>query len=192
MQKTVLITGARSPAALEIARLLQGVGAVVHVADSLQPMLAAGSKSVTQSHVVPSPRQQSAAFAAAISAIVDRHQIDVVIPTCEEVLYLAAAVSEGCKIPLLASGFQILEELHNKFKFIELAERIGIAVPRTVLLQSIAIPNKEVPNVPKIRKAVAKTERLITKEKETPLLSSAKDRPSHPPHARRVSRSGTR
>ncbi|TJW66182.1 MAG: hypothetical protein E5V92_36280, partial [Mesorhizobium sp.] len=35
-------------------------------------------------------------------------------------------------------GIELLAEVHNKHAFIRLAERLGLAVPETVLLQSTA------------------------------------------------------
>ncbi|TIT72732.1 MAG: ATP-grasp domain-containing protein, partial [Mesorhizobium sp.] len=79
------------------------------------------------------------AYAEAVEALVRAEGIDLVIPTCEEVFHLAMAW-RGRAMParLFAPGIELLAEVHNKHAFIRLAERLGLAVPETVLLQSTA------------------------------------------------------
>lgn len=60
----ILITGARAPAALDLARQFAAAGHQVFVADSAPCMLAQSSSSIVRSFRLPPPRQQPAAFAA--------------------------------------------------------------------------------------------------------------------------------
>ncbi|AZO70623.1 MULTISPECIES: ATP-grasp domain-containing protein [unclassified Mesorhizobium] len=137
--KTVLITGARAPVALHLARLLHGAGRRVILADAPARPIAATSKACARYHRLPPPRFEPRAYAEAVEALVRAEGIDLVIPTCEEVFHLAMAW-RGRAMParLFAPGIELLAEVHNKHAFIRLAERLGLAVPETVLLQSTA------------------------------------------------------
>ncbi|MDX8501404.1 hypothetical protein RFM99_23700 [Mesorhizobium sp. VK4C] len=135
--KTVLITGARAPVALHLARLLHGAGRRVILADTPARPIAAQSKACTRYHRLPPPRFEPDAYTEAVDALVRAEGIDLVIPTCEEVFYLALAW-RGRKMPaqLFAPGIEQLAKVHNKHAFIRLAERLGLAVPETTLLNS--------------------------------------------------------
>lgn len=131
----LLVTGARAPVAIEIARLLLAAGYQVHTADS-GPFDLAGALRGVRRHSLPPPRQQPAAFARAVADLVAREGIERVIPTCEEVFYLAAAREQGYTLPLFAPGFETLRRLHDKHAFIALAAGLGLPVPHTQLLES--------------------------------------------------------
>ncbi|TIQ34396.1 MAG: ATP-grasp domain-containing protein [Mesorhizobium sp.] len=135
--QTVLITGARAPVALHLARLLDGAGRRVILADSPARPIAAVSKACARYHRLPPPRFEPEAYAEAVEALVRAEGIGLVIPTCEEVFYLALTW-RGRAMPaqLLAPGIELLAEVHNKHAFIRLAERLGLAVPETTLLSS--------------------------------------------------------
>ncbi|TJW70248.1 MAG: hypothetical protein E5V92_34405, partial [Mesorhizobium sp.] len=89
--KTVLITGARAPVALHLARLLHGAGRRVILADAPARPIAATSKACARYHRLPPPRFEPRAYAEAVEALVRAEGIDLVIPTCEEVFHLAMA-----------------------------------------------------------------------------------------------------
>ena len=133
--RAILITGTRAPAAAEIARLLIAAGHRVHAGDSTPLDLAGAVKGVT-SHVLPRARQSPAAYGAAVAALVAREDIDLVVPTCEEVFYLAAAREQGHAIPLFAPDFATLRLLHDKHAFVAFAGELGLDVPQTRRLES--------------------------------------------------------
>ncbi|GAA3406389.1 ATP-grasp domain-containing protein [Paenibacillus hodogayensis] len=133
----VLLTGGRAPVALELARLLAAAGCEVHVAESLHYHLCRVSKAVTRSHAVPSPAADAEGFVAALERIVRREQIDWLIPTCEELFYVASGLprlSQVCRV--LAAPIEQLVRLHSKHAFIRRVEELGFPVPRTRLLAS--------------------------------------------------------
>lgn len=67
---------------------------------------------------------------------------DHVIPTCEEVFWLAeAAAREGWAGRLLAPPLSVLARCHSKWDFIRWAETLGIAVPETHLLDAPITPD---------------------------------------------------
>lgn len=131
----LLVTGARAPVAVEIARVLLAAGHEVHTADSTPYDLASGVKGV-QSHRLPAPRQSPAAFGKVVAKIVAREGIDLAIPTCEEIFYLAAARDQGHAIPLFAADLATLKRLHDKHAFITFAASLGLDVPHTQRLES--------------------------------------------------------
>lgn len=134
---TILVTGARAPVALHLARLLHGAGHRVILADTPARPIAAVSMACARYYRLPPPRFEPAAYAEAVSALVRAEDVGLVIPTCEEVFHLAL-VWRDRNIParLFAPGIEQLAEVHNKHAFIRLAERLGLVVPETVLLQS--------------------------------------------------------
>lgn len=132
--KRVLITGARAPVALELARRLHRQGVEVHVADSVQFPLARYSRACREFHRLPRPRQSPRAFAAAVLELTARLQPDLVLPTCEEGYWLSYLLES--QIPLFSSSFEQILELHSKYRFIQLAQRLELSVPQTWLLRS--------------------------------------------------------
>lgn len=135
--KTVLITGARAPVALHLARLLDGAGRRVILADTPARPIAAASKACARYHRLPPPRFEPQAYAEMVETLVRAEGVDLVIPTCEEVFYLALAWrGRRMPAPLLAPDIDLLAEVHNKHSFVRLAERLGLPVPETTLLNS--------------------------------------------------------
>ncbi|WFP75190.1 hypothetical protein [Mesorhizobium sp. WSM4906] len=135
--KTVLITGARAPVALHLARLLDSAGRRVILADSPARPIAAASRACARYYRLPPPRFEPEAYAEAVGALARAEGIDLVIPTCEEVFYLALAW-RGRAMPaqLFAADIEQLAKVHSKHAFIRLAEGLGLAVPETTLLRS--------------------------------------------------------
>jgi len=89
--RRVLITGARAPVALHLARLFADAGYEVVAADTLRAPLARASRHVARYHRLAAPAENPAGFAAALGDVIAAEQPDLVIPTCEEIFYLAWA-----------------------------------------------------------------------------------------------------
>lgn len=133
----VLITGARAPAALHLARLLHGAGHHVVMADSLRHTISSVSQACTAFALLPAANGDRAVYAAAVRAAIAAHAIDLVVPTCEEVFHLAAIWRDTpMDAPLFAPDIALLTQAHSKFAFTALAASLGLAVPDTRLLQS--------------------------------------------------------
>ena len=127
MSPRVLLTGGRAPATLDLARRLHEGGAEVHLAESLPGTVSSLSRAVTRTWRVPGPRQHPDAFLDALRTIVDRASIDLLLPTCEEVFWVA----RGPDLPTLLESRERLRRVHDKVGFIHQAEQIGLAVPDT-------------------------------------------------------------
>ncbi|WP_031202872.1 hypothetical protein [Mesorhizobium sp. LSJC269B00] len=136
---TVLITGARAPVALHLARLLHGAGRRVILADSPARPIAAASTACAAYHRLPPPRFAADAYAKAVDALVRAEGIELVIPTCEEVFYLGRLWQHrAMPARLFAPEMAMLARVHDKHAFIRLAQSLGLDVPETILLQSEA------------------------------------------------------
>ncbi|HBF30970.1 ATP-grasp domain-containing protein [Rhizobium sp.] len=135
--RTILITGARAPVALHLARLFHHAGDRVVLADTPAHPIAAASKACSTYHRLPPPRFELGSYAKAVSKVLKEERIDVVVPTCEEVFYLGQIWRDQAMIaPLFAPRMDLLMRVHNKHDFIRVAASLGLATPHTTLLQS--------------------------------------------------------
>ncbi|MFS0870230.1 ATP-grasp domain-containing protein [Paenibacillus xylanilyticus] len=133
----VLLTGGRAPVTLDLARMLRRAGYRVYVAESAARHLCRLSSAVEHCFRVSSPRHETAAYLSELEQIVQAWQIDLLIPMCEEVFYIAQGAEKlrsHCRV--LVSPLEQLHELHHKYHFIQLAEEIGLTVPDTRLINS--------------------------------------------------------
>lgn len=133
----ILLTGGRAPVTLELARLFAQAGHTVFVAESAPRHLCQTSRAVYHSYQVPPPKQAPAAFVAALRQIIEQVQIDWLIPTCEEIFYVAQGreqLTSACHV--LVDQLAKLHLLHNKWTFIQTAQQLGLPVPATALLTS--------------------------------------------------------
>ncbi|WCF10891.1 hypothetical protein NDS46_14040 [Paenibacillus thiaminolyticus] len=132
----VLITGARAPAALEWARLLHAADCRVYVCDSLPAYVSRYSRAAAGAFTVPAPRFGAEAFADAVAEAVAKHRVGLVVPTCEEIFYLACYRErlEEAGAALFADRLPALLRLHHKLDFIRTAASHGFRVPDSRLI----------------------------------------------------------
>ncbi|WP_265524600.1 ATP-grasp domain-containing protein [Providencia rustigianii] len=132
----VLILGARAPACLEWARAFDEAGWTVSVGDSLSQPLTRFSHSVQHYARLPEPRQDPEAWIEALATVIVNQRIDLLLPTCEEVFYLAHGLerlSPLCQV--LISYFSLLHQLHHKGHFAAMTDGWSLAAPETHLLK---------------------------------------------------------
>jgi len=133
MSKTVLITGARAPVAIDLSRAFLAAGYAPVLSDSVMPWAAKASKARSapiQRH--PAPRYEFEAFANWLKTYVRDENPALIIPTCEEVFYVAAAAQRGGFLDrVFASDVETLETLHSKIDFPNLLESIDVEAPKT-------------------------------------------------------------
>ena len=111
----VLITSSRNTFALDLVRKLGSVGHTVFASDTYDGAVGSHSRFLAGHLVTPSPRFETDAFIETVSAYVRAHDIDLIIPTFEDVFYLAARVAdlpEG--VELFAGSFSDLARLHEE------------------------------------------------------------------------------
>ncbi|MEW6280914.1 MAG: carbamoylphosphate synthase large subunit [Candidatus Eremiobacterota bacterium] len=124
---TILLTGGRAPVTLEMARAFWRSGHRVLVAESTAWPLSRFSRAVSGHFRVPSPRQHTRGFLDRLKALMEREGVDLLIPTCEETLYVAHLAGER----VFCGPQRRLVELHSKWRFAELARRLSLPVPST-------------------------------------------------------------
>lgn len=137
MTEKILLTAARSPVTLDLARQLHRSGHDVFVADTTSLNASRFSNSVKETFVIPSPRLNPAAFLDALKKIVEEQKITLLIPIYEEILFLtkeAAKFPSFCRI--FGPSFETVRTLHNKWMFYSKLTELGIDSPKTVLIQS--------------------------------------------------------
>ncbi|AHG41019.1 hypothetical protein N018_12610 [Pseudomonas syringae CC1557] len=131
----VLILGARAPACLEWARAFNEAGWSVSVGDSLGQPLSRFSRSVHDFVRLPEPRLDPAGWIEALASAIKAQRIDLLLPTCEEVFYLAHGLESLrplCRV--LTSDFALLHRLHHKGHFAAMIHGWPLSTPETRLL----------------------------------------------------------
>ncbi len=137
VRRAVLITGARAPVALDLARSFAAAGFNAHLADSIPSALANASKAPAAVHRYAPPRLDRVGFRRDIAALVDRLDPLLIVPTCEEVFHLAgAAPALGLADRVFAPGLETLRRLHAKSAFAALCQKIGLHAPATHRVES--------------------------------------------------------
>jgi hypothetical protein len=133
----ILVTGARAPAALHIARLLTDAGCHVFMSDTLRWPFSNGSRACIQYYRFRSPVEDWERFCFDIVQLINDNSITHVIPTCEEVFHLARLWKDlKPTASLFAPKVSTLLNAHNKLSFIQRAADLGLEVPDTRLLLS--------------------------------------------------------
>lgn len=138
MTRTVIITGARAPVAIDLARSFLAAGFEPHLADSVTSwtarLSAVGQGKV---HRLPPPRHRFTDFAGALKDLVNRLDPYLLIPTCEEVFYLAeAGRRHGFADRVFSPPLDLLRRLHSKILFNDLLRELGLPAPETWIVQS--------------------------------------------------------
>ena len=142
----VLVTGARAPVALDLARAFRAAGCDVTLADSVRPFAASLSRPRFQILRLPPPRRAFRAFRDRLRIVAAEYAL--IVPTCEEVFWLAAAADlDGWSDRLFAPAIGPLRNLHSKARFPALAREAGVEAPATWALASAA-DAKRVPLAP--------------------------------------------
>lgn len=134
----VLLTGGRAPAALDLARQFAAAGHHVYMAESCPAHLCCHSHAIVRSYTVPKPNEDPDAYITALKEIILIEKIDWLIPTCEEIFYVARGLdqlSKDCSI--FVDSLDKLRRLHSKWEFICRAKEFGFAVPTTHFLSTI-------------------------------------------------------
>lgn len=129
----ILLTGGRAPVTLDLARAFRCAGHTVFMAESLRGHLSQPSNAVKAHFVVPAPRSEPEAFLAALKRIVEENQVELLIPTCEEVFHIANGLSEiPCRV--FTEPLEKLDRFHNKWKFVIDAGECDLRVPESILI----------------------------------------------------------
>lgn len=134
----MLITGARAPVAMDVARSFLAAGHSVRLADSVRPYAAqwsmAGRAGILR---LPSARYAFPAYREQLQHWAIANADGLLLPTCEEIFYVAqAAAQDGFAHQVLAPTPAVLRRLHSKIEFPAWARSIGIPAPETHAISS--------------------------------------------------------
>ncbi|KAF3196356.1 hypothetical protein TWF106_004989 [Orbilia oligospora] len=151
--QNILLTNGRFPVTLDLARQLKKCGHTVYVVDCMHYHVAKFSNAVLQSFRAPAPRDDETGYRKAVSEIIRKHNIHLVIPMHEEIIHLAGSNDIEIIKRLLSPPKHIILRLHNKWEFSQWMEKIGLGVPRHYLCESIE-DVKNLPNLDKIEYAL--------------------------------------
>ncbi len=134
-KRSVIITGGRAPAALELARCFAAEGWRVISAESQALYLSQSSRFVHKTVRVRPPHQDPKGFVDDLAKIIESEKAELLIPTCEEAFYVSAGkekLSKNCRV--WTDSNTKLHELHSKWRFNQLAKKIGLPVPASSLI----------------------------------------------------------
>jgi predicted ATP-grasp superfamily ATP-dependent carboligase len=130
--QTILISGARAPIALEMARSFHRAGHRVIMTDCQRLTIARWSTGVAKYYVTPSPRFDNDAYVRQLQQIIDKEKVNHFIPTCEEAIFVAAHREVfNCKV--WTCDHKLIITLHNKHLFTQCYQDI-LPTPNTILL----------------------------------------------------------
>jgi hypothetical protein len=135
LMATVLITGGRAPATLDLARHFSTAGHRVIGVEHWRCHLSRPSNAFSCWYTIPAPLTDRLAFESELLDIVRRELVDLLIPTCEEVFHIARAyakLSEHCTV--FCASLDVLRGLHSKFTFNQSARDLGLPAPDTWLV----------------------------------------------------------
>lgn len=131
--RAVLITGARAPVALDLARTFAAAGWAAHLADCAPSLMARWSRTPAAVHRYASPVADPEGFRRDVGDLLARLSPGLILPTCEEVFHLArlAETWPDLKRRIHAPGFDVLRTLHSKRLFPQACAAHGLPVPET-------------------------------------------------------------
>ncbi len=129
----ILLTGGRAPVTLDLARAFHRAGHTVFMAESLRGHVSQPSNTIKANFVVPAPRQATEAFLAALKKIIVENQIELLIPTCEEVFHVAKGLGD-LPCPVFTEPLHRLDVYHNKWKFVIAAGECDLRTPESMLV----------------------------------------------------------
>lgn len=140
----VLITGARGPATLEIVRQYKNNGYIVYTTDSLHCPFVKVSNCIAKYFTIHPPAKDTNQFINDLIHIIDKYQIDLLIPAYEEVFFISKYkqnLEKYCDV--YCDEFEKLHSFHNKYTFTQVAVDCSAYIPITNKLTSTNIKNSE-------------------------------------------------
>lgn len=124
----ILLTGARAPVTLDLVRHFHKAGHEVFIADSFRFPIARLGRGVKKGFVVRSPALDPAGYVDDLCSLVRRERIEILIPTCEEIFFIAARREQLAALArVLCEPLDVLRALHDKAEFARAATALGAA-----------------------------------------------------------------
>jgi predicted ATP-grasp superfamily ATP-dependent carboligase len=133
----ILITSSRMPYAVGMARKLAEAGHEVYASDAYELAPGSHSKYLAGHFVTGSPRDATERFIDDVVRISSENGIEMIVPSFEEVFYLATQRNRIDGVTgLYAPPFETLARVHDKATFQALTDRLGIRTPKTLVARS--------------------------------------------------------
>lgn len=133
----ILVLDGDERSALAVTRSLGRRGIEILVGAESSRSLASSSKYCVSHVTYPSPLRQHRRFCDVLSHLVRQHHIDVLIPITDVTSHLVALhkteLSSSVRLPI--PDFAAFDFVSDKWKLLERARQIGIAIPRTQFVQ---------------------------------------------------------
>ncbi len=177
----ILVTNARSTVTLEVARHLHHGGHEVYAVDTQFFNVSRFSKAVKKSFITQIPNKNPEKYIDELLKIVESEQIDVLIPIWEDVLYVSKAMDKfpkSCQV--FCSSFDLIHDLHHKYRFIEILKQNGFLVPETILVTSQEdLDNLQMKGTYALKACYSRASRKVIKvyPNEQPKIKIAKTNP---------------
>ncbi len=134
----ILVTDGDARSALAAVRSLGRRGHEVITCAARLPSLAAASRYSSAAEIYPDPTRDADGFVRALIDIVQRRAIDVLLPMTEVTTLLATQnrhlLPPGVRLPFASAT--AIARASDKAKVIELAQQLGVPVPRSAMLAS--------------------------------------------------------
>ncbi len=138
-QGKVLVLDGDMVSALSVARSLHRRGLEVHVASHITATLSRYSRAVDRYFVCPDPMGSAALFLVWLQALIRKERYSLVIPVTERTLVpIHNSREQFAHLPVAMAGKSSLDQVLDKKLTFELAERIGVPVPRSQLVATVA------------------------------------------------------
>jgi predicted ATP-grasp superfamily ATP-dependent carboligase len=130
MKKTILLTGARAPVTLDLARALKRAGHRVIGVESMVFPLSKNSRGFHKFYTVTAPNTSLKDFKNDLERIIREEKVNLLIPTCEEAFHVAKVKAElPCEV--LVDSFELLDKLHSKLEFNALCKELDLRAPQS-------------------------------------------------------------
>jgi predicted ATP-grasp superfamily ATP-dependent carboligase len=125
------------PYAVGMVRKLAEAGHTVYASDAYDLAPGSHSKYLEGHFVTGSPRDATEQFIDDVERIASENEIELVVPSFEEVFYLATQRDRLEKVThLYAPPFETLARVHDKATFQALTDKLGIRTPETLVARS--------------------------------------------------------
>ena len=133
----ILVTSSRMPYAVGMVRKLAEAGHTVYASDAYELAPGSHSKYLAGHFVTGSPRDATEQFVDDVERIASENEIELIVPSFEEVFYLATQRDRLEKVTrLYAPPFEALARVHDKATFQALTDKLGIRTPETLVARS--------------------------------------------------------
>jgi predicted ATP-grasp superfamily ATP-dependent carboligase len=138
--KRVLITGGKMTKALQLARSFHAVGHKVTLIETDKYWLTGHrfSNAVDRFYTVPNPKQDFNAFTQVLLEIVQRENIDIIVPVTSPVeSYYYSLVKPKLPCEIFHFDFGITQLLDDKFELSEKARSLNLTTPKTTRITDL-------------------------------------------------------